>query len=359
MMRQLLQVDFVPESVKRICICNQNLDPKELHIRGCSSCGIKQRHQNTGYLLGQFFTSIGMRPISGELVISNFQGLQLAIKDIQTLLGESFPVSNSTIANVSSSNLEEISAVSISQYAHHNSHVGTSLDGYDSSSHISSNNTVSSSSSRLDANKIECLNQNNNKNRPNPSAPFTSFNPNPSVKVKSIVNPLSAHKSTAGNRVDMLIEDINLFLDLCIVNNSLAADSEYLRKFESKHEDKNRLHLEKVRQLSCDYFAPIFSTDGSASPRTRSFFLQIYNKHLEKLEAEDRRIKLKNGSLLNHFFNLICFQINKDNAHQALLLTPKLFLSPKSQQLLNTELSDTERLSHFRVAQSTHISSQQ
>jgi len=360
MMRQLFQFDFVRTDTKRQCICGHDLDPKELHIRGCSSCGIKQRHQNAGNLLGQFFTSIGMKPINGELVISNHKPLQLAIKDIQLLLGEKFPESNSVNLDVCSSNLMEIINATTAQNASNKSNTDMAEDISDACPQANNSNSNSSTSSSSDeSNNIECLNQKINNNRSNVHASSTSSNSNSKVNVTRISNPLSAKTSSAGNRVDLLIEDISLFLDITIVNNALATDAEYLRKFESKHDDKNKLHLDKVRQLSCDYFAPVFSTDGSASPRTKSFFLKIYNKHLEKLEAEDRRLKIKNGSLLNHFFNLICFQINKDNAHQALLLTPKLFLSLKSQQLLNTELSDTERLSHIRVAQSTHNSSKQ
>jgi len=301
-----------------------------------------------------------MKPINGELVISNHKPLQLAIKDIQLLLGEKFPESNSVNLDVCSSNLMEIINATTAQNASNKSNTDMAEDISDACPQANNSNSNSSTSSSSDeSNNIECLNQKINNNRSNVHASSTSSNSNSKVNVTRISNPLSAKTSSAGNRVDLLIEDISLFLDITIVNNALATDAEYLRKFESKHDDKNKLHLDKVRQLSCDYFAPVFSTDGSASPRTKSFFLKIYNKHLEKLEAEDRRLKIKNGSLLNHFFNLICFQINKDNAHQALLLTPKLFLSLKSQQLLNTELSDTERLSHIRVAQSTHNSSKQ
>jgi len=231
-----------------------------------------------------------MKPINGELVISNFKPLELAIKDIQLLLGEKYPDHILANEEVNSSNLSDIIITSL---AHDAKFKSNSYMDEHTSENISSDNSKnphlsSLASSVNDNNNIECLTKNNLNNRPNVIASSTSPKPKSFLSTTRILNPLSAKNSTAGNRVDLLIEDLSLFLDITIVNNALAKDAEYLKKFESKHDDKNKLHLDKVRQLSCDYFAPVFSTDGSASPRTKSFFQKIYNKYLEKLDAEDR-----------------------------------------------------------------------
>jgi len=162
-------------------------------------------------------------------------------------------------------------------------------------------------------------------------------------------NPLSSHVSTAGNRVDIFIPEIRTFLDVTLVNNANAQDILYFKSFESKHDSKNKLHLSKVRLLHCDYFAPVFSTDGSASPRTKAFIQSTYNNYLSNLESDAKRLKIKNGSTLNHFLNLICFQINMDNALHALLLPQKSLLSSKMKILENSLLSDDDRLLHLKV----------
>jgi hypothetical protein len=123
-------------------------------------------------------------------------------------------------------------------------------------------------------------------------------------------------------------------MDVTIVNNANQADSEYLSKFESAEARKRQLHLRKVQQQGYEYEVPIFSTDGTPSRNTKKTLQGYFRKYLSRLQPDHAKIIESYGNRTDHYLNLICFQIHRDNAEHANLLNLKLHQKRKSPPIL-------------------------
>ena len=71
MFRDGVNIHFFSQDVQRKCVCGQNLDSQEKHLKGCNCFGIKQRHNNVVKIIGNYLNSMDAKAIMGEIPIES------------------------------------------------------------------------------------------------------------------------------------------------------------------------------------------------------------------------------------------------------------------------------------------------
>jgi len=134
--------------------------------------------------------------------------------------------------------------------------------------------------------------------------------------------------------VDIYLPELNTIFDVQISNDIHGADK--VLKLASKEQNKYRLHLKTAEELGLHYFPPTFGSEGSPSLNTVKELKSIFNKYLDRLDPQLRKAKLRSGSSLSWYLNLISFTINKYKASKALEILPQISsidLSPDIRDL--------------------------
>jgi len=122
--------------------------------------------------------------------------------------------------------------------------------------------------------------------------------------------------------VDIYLPENNSIFDVQISNDIHGVDR--ILKLASKEQSKFRLHLKTAEGLGLHYFPPTFGTDGTPSLNTIKELKSIFNKYLDGLDPQARKAKLRSGSSLSWYLNLISFTINKYKASKALEILPQI-----------------------------------
>jgi len=122
--------------------------------------------------------------------------------------------------------------------------------------------------------------------------------------------------------VDIYLPELNTIFDVQISNDIHGADR--ILKLASKEQSKFRLHLKTAEELGLHYFPPTFGTEGTPSLNTIKELKSIFNKYLDRLDPQARKSKLRSGSSLSWYLNLISFTINKYKASKAIEVLPQI-----------------------------------
>lgn len=328
MFRADKNINFVNPNVKRTCICNKEIDPKEKHFSGCQFFGIKQRHNNVARILGNFFKAIDAKPYVGEIEIKSLESyfdntMYSAINNIRT---------KSIHDNLNSINSTENINPSSSSYS-------VLSEAINKCTQASTKGNLSNSADSSENINSVCPPHTTQSNGPNNNAFFSPTSLNSKI-------------STKDNRVDIITNAswLQVMMDVTIVNNVLKTEKEYLEKFSNAEKHKISIHLNKVKQTGYSYFVPIFSTDGSPSKNTKNVLQSYYNMFLKRLYNDSSRSIESLGNLTDHYLNQICFQINRDNAEHANLHNFKIFQKSNSSSGINPlPLSDHDHNENLKA----------
>ena len=321
MFRDSANIHFVSKDTLRTCICGSSLDSQEKHLKGCNCFGIKDRHNNVVKIISKYLNSMNAKAIPGEIPIEALAPLmpREALGSISEIrpnfvrvnrasLDESLSPSSSASSYSQIKNLVE---TLVRSDANNDNHVSFNDDHASNSASSSTNYPIT-----------EC---------PTPQTNHSgSSNSNSNSLLSSKI--IDSTTSTKGTRIDIvtLAPWIRVMMDVTIVNNVNLAENEYLKKFDSAESSKRKLHLQKVQQQGYEYEVPIFSTDGSPSKNTKKALQGHFRKYLSRLSPEQAKIIESYGNKTDHYLNLICFQIHRDNAVHANHFNLKLHLKKNS-----------------------------
>lgn len=346
MFRDGCNIPFVRQDIQRKCVCGKTLDPQEKHLQGCCCFGIKERHNNVVKIIRNYLNSMDAKAITGEIPIDALEPIMHKadlnrvkllrpdfVNENRMRLDESLAPDNSASSyNQIKKTIESLSHSDTATSLKDNP--GVQCDSY--SMPVSNDDNSSNSCSTTNYTyPTEC--PPHNSIHPGSSNSNNNSNSNSNSNSYSNSNLLSSElfnssASTKGTRIDIvtLASWIRVMMDVTIVNNVQLADHEYIKKFDSAESKKLQLHLQKAHQQGYEYVVPIFSTDGSPSKNTKKTLQGYFRSYLSRLHHDHAKIVESYGNKTDHYLNLICFQIHRDNAEHANRLNLKLHQKKKS-----------------------------